>query len=150
MAASTTSAITIAAPPPEVMAVIADFGAYPQWATAVRSARILEHNAGGRASRVRFELDAGVVRDSYVLGYTWDGDAGVRWRLAEPGAVISVLDGQYLLTDLGGKTRVVYELTVDLRIPLPGLLKRRAEKTIVDTALAGLKRRVEAGRGDSR
>jgi hypothetical protein len=137
----------ITAPATAVMAVIADFPAYPQWASAVRVAEVLEKE-DGRASRVRFTLDAGVVKDTYVLGYDWDGDAGVRWHLAEPGTVISAMDGGYLLADQGEATEATYELAVDLRIPMPGLLKRRAEKTIIDTALKGLKNRVENLPGD--
>jgi hypothetical protein len=147
MAASTSSHIMIAAPREAVMAVIADFAAYPQWASAVRAAEVLGE-AAGRASQVRFTLDAGVVKDTYVLGYDWDGDAGVHWHLAEPGSVISAMDGGYLLADRGEATEATYELTVDLRIPMPGLLKRRAEKTIIDTALKGLKNRVESRPGD--
>ena len=138
----------IAAPREAVMAVIADFAAYPQWASAVRATEVLGEQAAGRASQVRFTLDAGVVKDTYVLGYDWDGDAGVHWHLAEPGSVISAMDGGYLLADRGEATETTYELTVDLRIPMPGLLKRRAEKTIIDTALKGLKNRVESRPGD--
>ena len=137
----------IAAPREAVMAVIADFAAYPQWASAVRATEVLGEQAAGRASQVRFTLDAGLVKDTYVLGYDWDGDAGVRWHLAEPGSVISAMDGGYLLADTGGDTETTYELSVDIRIPMPGLLKRRAEKTIIDTALKGLKNRVESRPG---
>src|SRR5215472_43719 len=143
MAASTSSRIVIGAPRADVMAVIADFAAYPQWASAVRVAQELARDASGRAGRVRFTLDAGVIKDTYVLGYDWDGDAGVRWRLAEAGSVISGMSGGYALAERAGGTEATYDLTVDLRIPMPGLLKRRAEKTIIDTALKGLKNRAE-------
>jgi hypothetical protein len=156
MAATTSSRIVIAAPRAAVMAVIADFAAYPEWASAVRAAEVLGQEEG-RPSRVRFTLDAGIVKDTYVLGYDWDGDAAVRWHLAEPGSVVSLMDGGYLLTDRDGGTETTYELSVDVRIPMPGLLKRRAEKMIIDTALKGLKNRVESrpgapgtGGGDSR
>lgn len=148
--ASTTSSITIAAAPPDVMAVIADFGAYPDWATAVRWAEVVEPGPGGRARRVRFRLDAGMIKDTYVLAYDWDGDAGVRWRLAEGGSVISALTGGYRLAGRDGTTEVSYDLAVDLRIRLPGLFKRQAEKMIIDMALKGLKRRAEGAGGDSR
>ena len=138
----------IAAPREAVMAVIADFAAYPQWASAVRATEVLGDQEAGRASQVRFTLDAGVVKDTYVLGYDWDDDAGVHWHLAEPGSVISAMNGGYLLADRGEATEATYELTVGLRIPMPGLLKRRAEKTIIDTALKGLKNRVESRPGD--
>jgi Polyketide cyclase / dehydrase and lipid transport len=143
MAASTSARIMIDAPRADVMAVIADFAAYPQWASGVRAAETLGQDASGRASRVRFTLDAGLVKDTYVLGYAWDGDAGVRWQLAEAGSVISGMSGGYALAENAGATEATYDLAVDVRIPMPGLLKRRAEKTIIDTALNGLKNRAE-------
>ena len=143
MAARTSSSITIDAAPADVMAVIADFAAYPQWASAVRAAEALGQDTSGRASQVRFTLDAGVLKDTYVLGYDWDGDAGVRWHLAEAGSVITSMNGGYALAERAGATEATYDLAVDLRLPMPGPLKRRAEKTIIDTALKGLKNRAE-------
>ena len=144
MASSTASTIDVAASKTDVMAVIADFPDYPQWVTALRSAEVLETGPDGRARAVRFMLDSGLVRDSYVLSYTWDGDTGVSWQLAEPGSVIAEMTGGYLLSDRGAGAEVTYELTVGVRIPMPGLLKRKAEKMIIDTALKGLKARAES------
>src|ERR1019366_3308638 len=90
-------------------------------------------------------LDAGMIRDSYVLRYDWDGDAMVRWELAEQGAMISEMAGAYVLAQRGD---VTYELSVGIRVPMIGMLKRRAEKAIIDAALKGLKSRAEqAGSG---
>jgi hypothetical protein len=143
MADRTTSSIVIGMPREEIMAVIADFAAYPEWATGVRGAEVLA-TADGRPARVRFTLDVGLIKDTYVLGYDWDGDARVHWNLAEPGSVISEMSGGYELADGGNRTEVTYELTVGIKMPLPGIVKRRAEKTIIDTALKGLKSRAEA------
>jgi Polyketide cyclase / dehydrase and lipid transport len=145
----TASSVVVAAPRADVMSVIADFAAYPEWATAVRRAVVLSEGSDGRADRVRFTLDAGMIRDSYVLRYDWDGDAGVRWDIAEAGAMISEMSGSYLLADRGGSTEVTYELAVGLRIPMIGMLRRRAEKAIIDTALGGLRSRVEAKGGST-
>jgi hypothetical protein len=146
MVARTTSTIAVAAPRARVLAVIADFADYPQWASAVRAAEVVSSDAQGRASQVRFQLDAGMIKDTYVLGYEWEADTAVRWHLVEPGVVVSVMDGAYRLAEHDGGTEVTYDLTVDVRIPMPGMLKRRAEKAIIDTALCGLKNRAE---GDS-
>lgn len=147
MADRTSSSITVTAARPAVMGVIADFAAYPGWATGVRSAEILETGPDGRALRVRFGLDAGVIRDSYVLAYEWDGAAQVRWQLAEQGSMVTEMSGAYVLADEGPATLVSYELSVGTRVPMLGMLKRRAEKTIIDTALKGLKTRAESVQG---
>lgn len=144
MTDKTTSSIAIAVPREAVMAVIAGFDAYPEWATGVRSTEVLDRNADGRANRVRFSLDAGMIKDSYVLGYDWDGDAQVSWELAQAGSVVSEMSGAYRLANRGGTTEVRYELAVGIRIPMIGMFKRRAEKMIIDTALKGLKSRAEA------
>ncbi|MFI7035579.1 SRPBCC family protein [Microbispora rosea] len=144
MADRTSSSITIGAGRSTIMAVIADFLAYPEWAGQVKKADVLETDTDGRASRVRFVLDAGVISDEYVLGYDWDGDAGVSWRMVEAGKMLSGLTGSYRLDDSGGGTEVTYDLAVDLKVPMIGMIKRKAEKVIVDTALKGLKRRVES------
>ena len=146
MADKTSSSIGVSAARDTVMNVIADFGSYPDWASGVKSAEVLEADADGRARRVRFRLDAGVIRDSYVLAYEWDGDTAVRWQLDEPGSMVTEMAGAYELTDDGAGTKVSYELTVGTRVPMIGLLKRRAEKTIITTALKGLKSRAESSR----
>ena len=143
VAEQTTSSIAVDAPAHAVMAVIADFDAYPQWATGVQEAEVLSTGSDGRAERVRFVLDAAPIRDEYVLAYEWDDDQQVSWHLVE-GNVLKALDGTYQLTPRGAGTDVSYRLAVDVAIPVIGLLKRRAEKVIIDTALRGLKARVES------
>ena len=143
MADRTTSSITIGADRAAVMAVIADFAAYPEWAGQVKNAEVLTTGADGRPETVRFVLDAGVISDTYTLGYTWQDDENVRWQVVEPGKMLSELAGSYLLTDTGSGTEVTYELAADLKVPMIGMIKRKAEKVIVDTALKGLKKRVE-------
>lgn len=143
MADATTSTIRIAAPPEQVMAVIADFPAYPEWTGSLKSAEVLEEGADGRAKRVHFTLDAGVVKDSYELEYIWTGDERVEWNLVK-GQMQKMQHGTYSLVPKGESTEVTYSLTIDLAIPMLGMLKRKAERVIMDTALKELKKRVEA------
>jgi hypothetical protein len=146
MADSTTQSITIEATPEQIMSVIADFPAYPEWAGAVKTAEVLTGEPGGRAEEVRFGLDAGVFKDSYTLAYDWAPDGlAVSWRLTK-GQVQRAQQGSYVLEPAGPGTQVTYSLSVELNIPMIGMLRRKAEKIIIDTALKELKRRVE-GRG---
>ncbi|MFD4461508.1 SRPBCC family protein [Nocardia sp. NPDC058480] len=144
MADRTQRSILIDAPSQQVMAVIADLESYPEWVAAAKSVEVIERDADGRAATARFVLDAGVVKDTYVLSYTWRADGkAVTWRLLS-GDLQKAQDGSYELLDRpGGGTEVVYELTVDLNIPMIGMFKRKAEKVITDTALNELKKRVE-------
>ena len=143
MAEQTTSSIVVDAEPAKVMAVIADFGSYPEWAKGVQEATVVEQGADGRAERVFFRLDVSPIKDEYTLAYDWDADREVTWTLVE-GKMLRALDGAYTLRDLGGgRTEVTYRLALDVSIPLIGMLKRKGEKILIDTALKGLKKRVE-------
>jgi len=143
MADRTESSIVIAADRSRVMAVIADIASYPEWSDGVKSVEILTEYEDGRPADARFVVDAGAIKDTYELEYDWDDDASVSWTLTK-GQMMKALDGSYELADNGdGTTTVVYKLAVDVSIPMIGLIKRKAEKVIVDTALRGLKERVE-------
>jgi carbon monoxide dehydrogenase subunit G len=76
-----------------------------------------------------------------VLAYTWKAFE-VSWKLVE-GSLLKAMDGSYLLEQSGSGTRVTYTLKVDVNMPMIGMFKRKAEKTIIDGALKGLKKRVE-------
>jgi ribosome-associated toxin RatA of RatAB toxin-antitoxin module len=146
MADESTQSIVIDAPPERIMAVIADFAAYPEWTNAVKQTEVLSSNPDGRAERVRFTLDAGVVKDEYVLAYDWADDGlAVSWILVK-GQMQKAQEGSYRLEPVAEGTKVTYTLAVSLAIPMIGMFKRKAEKMIMDTALRELKRRVEATR----
>ena len=146
MAASTESSIVIGAPPADVMAVIADLPAYTQWSDGITSVQVLSvYEDDGRAADARFQVESGLIKDTYELEYDWDGDSAVSWTLTK-GELLTSMDGSYTLIDNhDGTTTVLYKLSVDVKIPMIGAMKRKAEKVIIDTALKGLKKRVESG-----
>ena len=136
--------LVIGAGKASVMKVIADFESYPQWVDIVKQTEIVATDAEGRATRVRFLLEAGIVRDEYVLAYDWSRPDSVSWHLVRSKAMKSQ-DGNYQLTDSGGGTTVTYDLSVALKMRVLGVFKRKCQKVIIDAALTGLKKRVESG-----
>ncbi|UVS77864.1 SRPBCC family protein [Actinokineospora sp. UTMC 2448] len=143
MADESTQSIVVDAPAARIMAVIADFPAYPEWANAVKSTEVLSTDADGRAEQVTFTLDAGVFKDVYTLAYTWADDGlSVDWELVK-GQMQRSQHGRYRLVERDGRTEVTYTLSVQLAVPMIGLFRRKAEKMIMDIALKELKRRAE-------
>ena len=142
MADQTSSSIVVDAAPADVMAVIADFPSYPAWVQGMKSVEVVQER-DGVAEQVHFELEATPIKDSYTLAYDWKGDSSVTWELVE-GKMLKAMEGAYVLRPSGAGTEVTYRLSVDLSIPMIGMLRRKAEKVIIDTALKGLKKRVES------
>lgn len=141
MADQTQSSIEIAASRDEVMAVISDFDNYPEWVDSMELAEV-QSTSGGQPERVRMVLNHPLVKDDYVLEYTWRGNTEVTWVLVE-GHLLKAMDGSYLLQDSDTGTKVTYTLKVDVNMPMIGMFRRKAEKTIIDGALTGLKKQVE-------
>ena len=145
MADQASSTIMIDAPVDEVLGVIADIGSYPEWTGQIKSAEVVEAGPDGRPQQARFVMDAGVLKDEYVLEYIWS-DTGVQWQLVGKSTVQRSQVGSYALASKGDSTEVTYRLAVDIAMPMLGMFKRKAEKMIMDSALKELKKRVESTR----
>ena len=144
MAERTEGKTTIAADPAAVMAVIADFEAYPEWASGVKKVEIKKKDGQGRGQQVRFEVSMVGISGWYELTYDYKADdAGVSWTFVD-GAPIKNLEGEYSLSGKAGSTDVVYEASVEPGIPMIGFMKRKIQGQVIDIALKGLKKRVES------
>jgi ribosome-associated toxin RatA of RatAB toxin-antitoxin module len=132
------------ATPTEVMSVVADFDAYPEWVGSLEEVEVLARDRRGRGSRVAFRLATPWGAQAYTLAYRYQPkDAGVSWTYVE--GTLEDLAGSYALEPTAeGTTKVTYQLEVALGMPLPGFLMRQAAKQIVRSALGDLKRRVES------
>ena len=131
------------ATPAEVMAVVADFDAYPGWVPNLEQVEVLARDRRGRGTRVAFRLGTPWGEQAYTLTYRYQPrDAGMSWTYVE--GTLEDLAGSYALEPAGGATRVTYRLEVALGMPLPGFLLRQAARQVVRSALGDLKRRVES------
>jgi uncharacterized membrane protein len=139
--------IVIDAPLEDVMEVIEDYEAYPEWAE-VQRVEVMQRIEGGRATEVAFEVDVPVLgKASYTLAYTYaPGDTGLSWITKEARGAIRDIRGEYLLDELeDDSTKVTYRLAVELGVLVPGFLRTEGAKRVIENALQRLKRRVEMG-----
>lgn len=147
MSEQTEGQIVIDASAAEIMDVLTDFEAYPEWAD-VKSVRVLERGAGGVGTKVAFEVDVPILgRASYTLAYRYaPADGGMSWVSTVARGAVSDISGEYLLSEIDEvETKVIYRLSVELGVLLPGFVRTQGEKRVIENALEGLKRRVELG-----
>ena len=145
MADQATLSMRIEAPLDAIREVLLDFERYPTWARDIKSVAVLTRDADGIATDVRFRAAAMGRSTSYTLRYDHSGaPLRLAWLLAE-GDIMRQLDGAYEFEVLDDSaTMVTYHLRVDLVVPLPGFVKRRAETRIVNTALRELRDHVHS------
>jgi uncharacterized membrane protein len=140
-----TETMEIAASPEQIRDVLLDFDAYPTWARDLKGVTVDATDDQGRGQQVTYRAAAMGRSTSYTLRYSYDADpTRITWELVS-GDIMRRLDGSYVLEPApGGRgTHVTYHLSVDLVIPLPGFVKRRAETKIIHTALRELRGHVE-------
>jgi uncharacterized membrane protein len=140
MAINESRDIVIEASPEEILDVIADFEAMPEWSDPHQSAEILETGEDGRPSKVKMKVRTAAITDEQVVAYTWSGN-DVSWTLVSSGQQKSQ-DGKYTLVPKGDKTLVKMEISVDPNVPLPGFVLKRAVKGTIDSATKALRERV--------
>jgi ribosome-associated toxin RatA of RatAB toxin-antitoxin module len=144
MAESGTASIEIDASIEELFEIVTDVESYPEWVKGVQEIEVLERDGDGRPLLVRQRVDASIKVLTYVLRYEYDSPERVSWE-SEPGGDVKHVAGAYSfeMNDDGG-TEVTYELTLDPGFPAPGFMVRKAAKSIMHTALDGLKARAES------
>jgi uncharacterized membrane protein len=146
MADQATQTIEIAAPPERVFEVLLDLDAYPAWARDLKGVSVDARDEHGRGREVTFRAAAMGRSTSYTLRYEYEEQPRrMSWELVR-GDITRRIDGSYTLEPVPGhpdRTNVTYDLVVDLIVPLPGFVKRRAEAKIINSALRELRAHLE-------
>lgn len=127
----------------DIFAVATDFESYPSWSGNIKETRVEDTDGEGRATKVWFKVDAKVRTVAYTLEYDYSkAPESFSWTLVD--GDVKKLDGSYTFDEFEDTTEVIYEMEIDPGFPIPGFLKKQAEKQIARTALEDLKKRVES------
>jgi uncharacterized membrane protein len=126
--------LTVDAPLDECWAIATDFERYPEWAKDVKSAVVVARDDQGRATEVEFRTSALGRSTHYTLAYDYSAAPHrLAWRMVK-GDIMRAVDGAYMFApDASGGVVVTYNLSIELIVPLPGFVKRRAEVRILNT-----------------
>jgi hypothetical protein len=143
MSSATTSTVSIAASADEVRAVLFDVASYPSWSTSFKSVTVLASDGQGRPTQVSMSVDAGALKDKPTLNYDWAAYPDRLDFSLEDADLLTQMSGSYIVKDNGDETEVTFELTVALSMPVPDIMRTKAEKSTIDLALKQLKEKLE-------
>lgn len=134
----------VRATPEQCFQILINYEDYPAWSADIKDVAVLERDEEGRGTRVTFRAAAFGRSTSLTLAYDYSGAPGRLSWVQTDGDLTRCYDGAYSFEWTGEETEVTYRLTVELKVPLPGFVKRRAESRLVSGALRELKGRAEA------
>jgi uncharacterized membrane protein len=143
MSSVSTSTVSITASADEVRAVLFDIASYPSWSTSFKSVTVLESDGQGRPTQVSMSVDAGALKDKPTLNYDWAAYPDRLDFSLEDADLLTQMSGGYIVKDNGDETEVTFELTVALSMPVPDIMRTKAEKSTIDLALKQLKEKLE-------
>ncbi len=139
------SLISIDAPIADVQKAISELDKYPEWSAQIKSAEALAHDDQGRITKVKMSIDAGMMKDRPVLDYDWSQAPNKISFSLDEADLLTGMDGIYTITAVDeDTTEVTYELGVQLSMPVPAMMRQKAEKATIDAALSQLKSHLEA------
>ena len=143
MSSVSTSTVSITASADEVRAVIFDLASYTSWSTSFKSVTVLASDGQGRPTQVSMSVDAGALKDKPTLNYDWSAYPDRLDFSLEDADLLTQMSGGYIVKDNGDETEVTFELTVALSMPVPDIMRTKAEKSTIDLALKQLKEKLE-------
>ena len=134
MADRASQTITIASSPSNVWAIATDVERYPEWAKDVKQVVVRSRDGEGRPAEVEFRASPLGRSTHYTLLYDYSQAPEVlAWHMVR-GDIMRSIEGAYHFTPTAdGGTEVRYDLAIELVVPLPGFVKRRAEVRILNT-----------------
>ena len=145
MAEQATEHMIVSASPARCFSVSSDIEAYPEWAAPIKQVTVEQRDEEGRPKVVTFRTASFGRSTSYTLAYDYSQAPDVLSWVQTKGDITSKLDGSYVFKPLAdGGTDVTYHLEVEMKVPLPGFIKMRAQSRIMSIALRDLKARVES------
>jgi uncharacterized membrane protein len=138
------STISIDAPIAAVQEALFALDKYPDWSTQIKSAEALTHDDQGRITKVKMSIDAGMMKDRPTLDYDWSAAPGTLSFSLDEADLLTGMDGVYSIKSLDeDTTEVTYQLQVSLSMPVPAMMRQKAEKATIDAALSQLKTHLE-------
>jgi len=143
MSNPTTSTISISATADDVRAVLFDIANYPSWSTSFKAATVIASDAQGRPTQVKLSVDAGALKDKPTLNYDWSAYPDRVDFSLEDADLLTEMTGAFIVKDNNDKTEVTFEMTVALSMPVPEMMRTKAEKSTIDLALKQLKEKLE-------
>jgi uncharacterized membrane protein len=143
MSNPTTSTVTISASADDVRAVLFDIANFPTWSTSFKSVTVLASNGDGRVTQAKFSVDASALKDKPTLNFDWSGYPDRVDYSLEDADLLTDMSGAYIVKDNGDETEVTFELTVALSMPVPDVMRTKAEKATIDLTLKQLKEKLE-------
>ncbi len=136
--------IIIDAPIGEVQGALFELAKYPEWSTSIKSVEVITSDEQGRLTTGKFVIDAGMMKDKVTLDYDWSETPAKLSFSFNDADLLTGMEGSYSIKKIDEETtEVTYEMGVEISMPIPAMMRKKAEQATIDQALQQLKSHLE-------
>ncbi|CAB4603150.1 unannotated protein [freshwater metagenome] len=136
--------VTIDASISDVEKALFDLAKYPEWSTSIKSVEVLATDDQGRLTSGKFVIDAGMMKDKVTLDYDWSEAPSKLSFTFNDADLLTGMEGSYSIKKIDeDTTQVTYEMGVEISMPIPAMMRKKAEQATIDQALQQLKSHLE-------
>ncbi len=126
-----------------ILAIVADFEAYPQWNDEVKAVYILARYDDGRPSQLRIDTEIQGQQGTYIQAVYYPSPAQIQ-TVMQQGELFSRQHQLFSVVDLGAASLLTVDLDVETSIPgVPALMVKKLVNDALEHLAGNLKTRAE-------
>jgi ribosome-associated toxin RatA of RatAB toxin-antitoxin module len=126
-----------------IMAIVADFEAYPQWNEEIKGCWILARYDDGRPSQLRLDTSVQGMDGTYIQAVYYPGENQIQ-TVMQQGDLFSKQEQLFSAVAMGPTALLTVDLDVEITMPVPAMMVKKVVGDALDHLADNLKKRAEA------
>jgi ribosome-associated toxin RatA of RatAB toxin-antitoxin module len=140
--------VEVAADAASILAIVADFEAYPQWNDGVKGLWVLARYDDGRPSQLRLDAKYEAIEDSLIQAVYYPNPNQIQTVLQQ-GNLFKKQEQLFSVVDTGASSLLTVDLDVEPSLPIPAPMVKTLANNVLDYLAENLKKRAEDLRSSS-
>lgn len=134
--------VEVVASAESIMAIVADFEAYPQWNEEIKGCWILARYDDGRPSQLRLDVEVQGMAGTYITAVYYPGPNQI-YTMLQQGDLFSRQDQTFSVVSMGPTSLLTVDLNVETKMAVPKPMVKKAIGDTLDYLAENLKARAE-------
>ncbi|MDX1889395.1 SRPBCC family protein [Mycolicibacterium sp. 050158] len=135
--------VEVTAPAESIMAIVADFEAYPQWNEEIKGCWILARYDDGRPSQLRLDTSVQGMDGTYIQAVYYPGENQIQ-TVMQQGDLFSKQEQRFAVVAMGPTSLLTVDLDVEVSMPVPAMMVKKVVNDALEHLADNLKKRAES------
>jgi ribosome-associated toxin RatA of RatAB toxin-antitoxin module len=134
--------VEVGADAASIMAIVADFEAYPQWNKGIKGAWVLARYDDGRPSQLRLDTEVNGMPGTYIQAVYYPGANQIQ-TVMQQGALFAKQEQLFSVVETGQTCLLTVDVDVEPSMPVPAPMVKMLLNSVLDSLAQNLKQRAE-------